>query len=313
MLKERLLVVTVSILAIASFVFAVPGTRTVSEAGSARRDISYYVPKSDELKNWRAIGFPQVFEGNELYELIDGGASIYLEYGFRRAATQEYVSHEKRIINLAIFEMLDPASAYGMYTFKVDEEGQEISLGTKASVREDYLDFWKDRYLVTVSGYDSDEETEQGLRAIAEAVDLKIEQEAPEPELVGLLLNDSLNASRVEYLKGNLALLNHYDFEAENIFGLKEGVIGRYADFTLLIFRYNDDRECVKWFQNGRDQLEANEKFEDFTEYGDDFRMRDLEGNIVLVRTYKNCILIFVGTDQTDPRVVLREVEKGMK
>ena len=46
---------------------------------SARQDL---VPKSGEVKGWDPNGQATVVNGDELFELIDGGAEIYHEFGF---------------------------------------------------------------------------------------------------------------------------------------------------------------------------------------------------------------------------------------
>ena len=38
----------------------------------------------DELPGWKYPARPQVYAGDQLYDLIDGGADIYFEYGFPR-------------------------------------------------------------------------------------------------------------------------------------------------------------------------------------------------------------------------------------
>ncbi len=57
----------------------------------------------------------QTFEGKALYGYIDGGAELYLEYGFRRAVVQEIVS-ETLHVHLEVFEMTSGESAAGIFS-----------------------------------------------------------------------------------------------------------------------------------------------------------------------------------------------------
>lgn len=302
-----------SMFTIALFLATVQIIDPGSEQPKVRKDISHYLPKSGEMKEWEPTGSPQTFVGEDLYELINGGAVIYYEYGFRQVVTQEYTNKVGKSINLEIYEMTGPASAYGIYSFKISDNGENIAVGTDALLEDYYLNFWKGNFLVTIVAYDSDQETLNGLRTIAETVDAKIEKEGQRPPLVDVLLKENLESSRVKYLKGNLALSNNYEFDSKNIFGLKEGVIGDYGNYKIFLFKYDNENECLKWFKNAFDYLEDSSRFDGFTDYGDDFSMTDRTGNYMYARQDQNYILIFLGTREIDPKIVFEELKDKIR
>lgn len=294
---------------IVSFLMIVLIVNPSSKISKGQQDISYYLPKSGELEEWEPAGSPQKFIGEDLYLLINGGAVIYYEYGFRQVITQEYVNKSGKFINLEIFEMINPASAYGIYTFKTGEDGKEISAGTEALLEDYYLNFWKGNFVVTLTGFDSEKETLNGLLTIANAVDTKIENEGQRPLLPDLLLKENLKTSSIKYLKGNVALFNNYKFDSKNIFGLKEGVIGNYGNFKIFIFKYDDENGSLKWFKNARSHLKDNSGFDDFTDYGDDFSVTDRKGKNIHIKPYQNYILIFLGIRDIDPRIIFEKLK----
>lgn len=55
------------------------------------------------------------FNGKSLWGYIDGGADVYLEYGFSRLHLQE-VSFNKSRIKLEIYQMKDPQAAFGIFS-----------------------------------------------------------------------------------------------------------------------------------------------------------------------------------------------------
>jgi hypothetical protein len=280
-----------------------------AEDPAAPQDISHYLPGSGELGEWEPVGSSQKFVGEDLYLYINGGATIYYEYGFRQVVIQEYINKDGKAINLEIFEMKSPASAYGIYTFKSGDTGKELALGNEALLEHYYLNFWKGRFLVTLTAYDSEEETVNNSLVIAQAVAAGIEVEARRPPLPDLLIKENLKSNSIKYLKGNVALSNSYEFDAEDIFGLKEGVIGDYGDYRLFIFKYNNENESMKRFKNAKNQLKENSRFDDFVDYVEEFSMMDKQGEHIRVKPYGNYILIYLGTAETDPAKILETLE----
>jgi hypothetical protein len=55
------------------------------------------------------------YEGNSLWGYIDGGADLYLEYGFRRLSTQQLLVHGDKL-TVEIFRMENPEAAFGIFS-----------------------------------------------------------------------------------------------------------------------------------------------------------------------------------------------------
>jgi hypothetical protein len=149
------------------------------------------LPDPSELGGWTTDGDHQFFEGEDLFIYIDGGAEIYLEYGFARVMVQDYRNGDGSRLSLEIFEMQSPDSAYGMYTFKRSPRGEPLVLGDEGHLADYYLNLCKGRYLVTITSLDQVETAREGLLAIARAVDKRIEETAAKPDLIGVLLSST--------------------------------------------------------------------------------------------------------------------------
>ena len=299
-----------SMFTIALFLATLQIIDPVSEQAGVQQDIAGYLPQSGELEEWEPVGTAQHFVGEELYDLINGGAVIYYEYGFKQVITQEYAIENGSSVNLEIYEMKNAASAYGIYSFKTGDEGEKIDIGSDALLEDYYMNFWKGNFLVTLTAYDSDKETLNGLLAIAATVAAKIKKEGQRPLLVNALPKENLESSNVKYLRGNLALSNNYEFDANGIFGLREGVIGDYGNYRIFLFKYDDEGECLKWFESACDYMKESSKFDGFTDYDDGFSMKDRAGNHVYGRRDLNYILIFIGAKEIDPKIILEELKE---
>jgi len=69
-----------------------------------------------DLKNGEIIR-NETFNGNSLWGYINGGADIYLEYGFKGLRVQEFTLDDQ-VIKAEIYLMSDQESAFGIYSIK---------------------------------------------------------------------------------------------------------------------------------------------------------------------------------------------------
>lgn len=216
---------------------------------ASQESLTEALPKNDEASGWVKHRSMQHYEGEDLYEYINGGAEIYHEYGFKQVVVQDYINEVGKSISVEIFEMASPASAYGIYTFKTHARGKRIHAGTNAQLADYYMNFWKGSILVTLTGFDETEETRQALLNIATQVDSKIPVSGERPHIVNLLPEENLEAQSLKYFTGILGLRNSHPFFNLKILGFEQGIKGDYAGgFSFFLFRFGGEDECQKGF-----------------------------------------------------------------
>lgn len=265
---------------------------------SAQQDLNKCLPDEGIMKGWKEDGSFQQYKGEDLYLYIDGGAEIYHEYGFRKVIIQDYISKNEKSISLEIFEMTTPESAYGIYTFKASPEGKELNLGNRGQLADYYLNFWKGNILVTLTGFDEDEETINGLLEIARVVESEIEISGTRPPLVSLLPKKNLVPQSIKYFMGNLGLYNSYSFFTKDVFGLKEGVKGDYRDgYSLLLIDYEDNVECQKKLNEAKKSFRESPRYKNYKPFVEKaFQVKNDRGQFIFISSFDRYILIVVGT-----------------
>jgi hypothetical protein len=122
------------------------------------------------VDGWQLDGEPQIFVGEALFELINGGAELYHQLGFVRALSAEYVDGEDRAISLEVFEMGDLEGTKQIFAEKTGGSGEPADIGDEAAVESYYMNARVDRYLITITGFESDEATTAGILKIGAAV-----------------------------------------------------------------------------------------------------------------------------------------------
>lgn len=266
------------------------------ESGGLQGGLSRYLPQSDEVGGWIRNDIPQEYKGEDLYLYINGGAEIYHEYGFKEIIEQEYINANGKSISLEIFEMENDEAAYGIYTFKRSSEGKRLALGNEGQVEDYYLNFWKGNYLVTLTGFDEEEETVEGLVMMAKSVDAKIESKGKIPSLLSLLADEGLMKLSIKYFKGNLGLYNSYRFFTKDVFGLRDGIKGSYkGGFEVFIFKYKDSKESHKRLQEASRSFRESPRYKNFRPVDEAFQVIDSNDRFIFIKSFQKYILVVLG------------------
>lgn len=270
---------------------------TSAAAQQTPGDLSGYLPAGAEVPGWTPSEAPKTYLGDKLYEMINGGADIYHEYGFTQVMRAEYVNSRGKSVKLEIYEMESPAAAYGIYTFKIGG-GKASAIGQEALLEDYYLNFWKANLLITVIGQDSEAETVQGVIALSKAVDARIAKTGKRPDLADLLLREPLAYSRPKYVRGSLGVMNSYIFDTEDIFGVREGLIGAAGDCRTFVFRYADEGQSAGTFAHAATRLRVSPRFKNFTLQGNQCTMVGREQEFLVIHQTGRYIAIVIGQTQ---------------
>ena len=282
---------------------------------SVQHNLSEYLPKSGEMKGWERDGSSQEYQGDDLYEYINGGAEIYHEYGFRQVLVQDFKSKSGKAVSLEIFEMEDAESAYGIYTFKTSAEDRRLVLGSGAQLSDYYLNFWKGNMLVTITGFDEDQETIKALQELAKAVDAKIKPQGGRPHLASVLPERGLKTTSIKYFQGNLGLYNSYPFFSQDVFHLKEGIKGDYEDgYSVYIIESKEGEGGESTYDEVRKSFEESPRYRKFDLLEMNlFRVQDRKGKQIFVSSFKNCALIVMGAvHPTQAKEVFSDIQENI-
>jgi len=280
---------------------------------SPTQDLHKFLPSTGEVGDWQRDDSPQEYRGEDLYEYINGGAEIYHDYGFKQVVVQDFKNKNGKAISLEIFEMEDAESAFGIFTFKTSTGDKKVSMGSDGQLSDYYLNFWKGNLLVTITGFNEDKETIEGLQELARAVDAKIKvKEEKRPRLASLLPEEGLLPTSIKYFQGNLGLYNSYSFFTRDVFHLKEGIKGDYeGGYTVYIVNSKGSEVEQKKFDDVMRNFEQNPKYMDVKLIEEKlFRVEDSKGKRMFISVYKDCVFVAMGA--VDPSLA-KEIFSGIK
>jgi len=107
----------------------------------------------------------------------------------------------------------------------------------------------------------------------------------------------------VTYVRGGLALSNQYPF-AEDVFRVREGVVGRYEDHTVIVLEYARADSATVAYENARTHFRSSTRYVEFQDRDAFFECRDSRGTKIWTTLDSVWIVIVLGGSETRPELV---------
>jgi hypothetical protein len=196
-----------------------------------------------EVGGWRAESPGRVYDRDTLFEYIDGGAELYLAYGFREMVAGRYQKAGEPDIVVDLFDMGSSDDAFGVFTAELQEP--EAGVGQGSEYAAGLLRFWKGRFFASVWAEGETATTESSVLAIGEKIAAAIEPPGRTPQLVRALPERGLGERGIRFFHDHASLNLHYFVADGNILGLSEqteAVLAPYgagdSAMRVLVIRY---------------------------------------------------------------------------
>jgi len=228
---------------------------------------------------------------------------------------QDYINKKGGAISLEIYEMADSTAAYGIYSFKKSSSGEDFAVDKQGCLEDYYLNFWKGKYLVTLTGFDEKAETIQGLKDIATAVSSRLDGKSELPALVGLLPEKGLIKPSIKYITGSLGLMNiSCDFSAQ-FTAFTEGVKANdNAGTSTFIFKYKNSTESRSIFHAARKNFIKSASYTQFLSSDDSsFHVTAEKNKLIHIRVYQEYILAVLGDSLEKSLEIIDSIKDKIK
>lgn len=228
-------------------IFLLTGFLAVMAAETARAEPILKLQKAipQAVMGWAAQAEDRLFDEQSIFGYIDGAGEVYRAYGMRRCLARVYVRPGRAEIVLDVFDMGSSADAFGVFTH--DTEGETVPIGRDGRWRPGWLNFWKNRFFVSVTVQEESAEAFAAARELGKSVAARIPGTGERPALLARLPQDGLERASIRFLHHPIVLNYHFYLADENILGLTprtDAVLARYGRpagaALLLLVRYPD-------------------------------------------------------------------------
>jgi hypothetical protein len=267
-------------------------------------EFAEFIPES--LDGWSKTEADQFYNRENLYDYIDGGAELYLSYGFQSLVNRTYTQPGQPDIILDIFDMGSSQNAFGVFSHSREKVEQEFGQGSQYTAGS--LLFWKDRYFISILASPETPESSQVIKKLAGIIESHIEKEGSLPALVDLLPRDSLIEESVKYFKHYIWLNSYYFIANQNILHIDEN-----TDAVLAKYRENNGKSLLLLVQYP-DTESAKVAYQDFVKnyflgISDPAAVRLEDGSWTGIRLQANLIVaVFNSTSRESVNHLIKEV-----
>jgi hypothetical protein len=224
------------LIVISVFLILVFGTRLQGDP-LLSAEISNLEALLSDLSTGNWVKTDEIFYNREtLYDYINGGAELYLSYGFQDLITQIYQMGGQPDIVIDLFDMETSDNAFGVFSHSREKLSDEFGQGSQYTAG--LMLFWKDRYYISILASPETPESKKTVYDLARQIDARIGKKGKLPELLHRLPTEHLVDISVRYFKHHIWQNSYYFITEENIFHIGEqtdAVLAKYQDLGILI------------------------------------------------------------------------------
>jgi hypothetical protein len=272
------------------------------------------LPPDSAFENLTLSSEIESYVGDELFFLINGGADLYLEYGFKQVISAEYSNEAGNSLTIEIYEMKDRLAAYGIYSFQRMRDDKPDKIGDRGQIIKNNALLIKDRYVVKLFARFPEDKVEGLLKNTADLISAKIPLEDTRPLMLPYLLPIQDNDyPQVKFIRGNIALRNIYNFHNEDIFQIDDGVAGIYQEYTIFLFKYPGTLKAMQQFSIAQSKLEKEERYSSFYSQKNQFQMVDSRDNKIQVMIYDRYIIVFIYQGNRNLTPLVQEIKYNIQ
>ncbi|MGB7297020.1 MAG: DUF6599 family protein [Candidatus Aminicenantales bacterium] len=183
--------------------------------------------------SWKTAGPPEVYKRDSLYGYINGGAEIFLQYGFEELSVARFIGNTAPVvekeITLEIYRMASPADAFGIFSLK--REGNERTSPEIEAVHwlsASQAGLVKGDFYINITGMNA---TEEEIEAFTAAASTKIGSASALPPELSLLPSGGRIQESERYVRGRLAAEGESLLLDREFWGFGEGTVAVSARY----------------------------------------------------------------------------------
>jgi len=154
------------------------------------------------IDGWKLEINEEVYNANNLWDIIDGAADLYLEYSFEDLHIARYYSDNTEV-KVELYRFKSPLNAFGMYSQEKDLNYKFVDIGINGYIDNEILNFVSGVYYIKLYAYQTNSETQSNLLLIAKKIDEHLKQNNSLPEIYNVFPKEYLIKNSEQYISRN--------------------------------------------------------------------------------------------------------------
>lgn len=249
------------------------------------------LPADGFYPGWHKSDSVQVYHQNDLYGHINGGAELFLEFGFEQLQVQRYSNRPDNQLVLETYKMGSPEAALGIYLMKCGKERPAPEIEARNTFSPFQMMVRKGEWFIIIYNYSGLADNKPVLIELARSFLGQIEEK--EVPLMHLLPQEQKMPGSEIIFRGPYALQSVYTFGEGDVFLQQRRVFGVLADYqtgeqgtvTRFVIPYPDEDRSRLAFAHVKKNLDpyhrvlkSSERKLVFFDYQNKFAQIEREG-----------------------------------
>lgn len=194
------------------------------------------------IDGWNRAVEEKVYDADNLWDLIDGAADLFLEYSFINLNFARYTDGGGVEVRAEIYKHKNKINAFGIYSQERDAAYKYLQIGGQGYIVQGAVNFFAGNYYIKLSTIQKGEKAQNALLTIAEEFNKKFGIDNDFPSELALLPSKAKIVYSEKYIPQNFL---GYSF-------FKPVVTARYnaaAPFTLFVMEAGSAEDADKTLQ----------------------------------------------------------------
>jgi hypothetical protein len=162
-------------------------------------------PKSifPEIQGWTLTTEKTVYTPDNLWDVIDGAADLFLEYDFVDLRIGRYQKSTEMEIKVELYRHKTPVDAFGIYSQERYTDYHFIDIGVQGYIEKGALNFLTGSYYVKISTLQSGTQAQDALLMIAMKLQEHLQQDSSWPSLLRAFPSKEKQPNSEQYIGKN--------------------------------------------------------------------------------------------------------------
>jgi hypothetical protein len=258
----------------------------------AQQDITKLKP--DDIPDAKILS-TKIFDGNSLWGYIDGGADIYLEYGFVKLTAQE-VELNKSKFKVEIYKMKDAEAAFGIFSVSHRNCAKTEKISKYSCATAHQVQFAYGKFYVSVVNENGTVQEQEAALSLAKLIFRKLKGQ---PLVLPRLFRKGIYSQHKDMLKfvrGNLGLQKAMPEWEELFDGIKN-----YSMFVLPIELNNGYINVTQVdFKDKKNKINFLKRLGMISQEGKPYQEKSLDGKFRVVKELSATEVIYFESNLSD-------------
>jgi len=194
------------------------------------------------IKDFSFDGKVKVYFPDTLFEYINGGADLFLNFEFVKLYSCKYKNSREGEITADIYIHSNLSNGFGIYTQEKPNKGNFIDIGTEGYYEDGILNFFKGPVYVKLSSFDLGDKGESILKNLASNISKNIKYKKGYPKIFSKFPSKNKINRSDKYV--NIGFLGHSFLN--KVYSRKYSIKGKVSELFVIISDTHSGIETVQ-------------------------------------------------------------------